>query len=118
MSAFDDEFAESAFPDLLDRFGTSFTYKPYGGSPRTITGIITTDALQALAGIDDAPSSTALIRVLNDPDNSTYGGIDASAIAEGRDKVTIALKNGGSLVDVAIVKLLNDDAGVTSFAAR
>ncbi len=118
MSDFDDEFAEAAFPDLLDEFGISFTYTPYNGTPRTVTGIATSAALQAMAGIDDVPSSSVLIRVLSDPNDATYGGIDASAIAEQRDKVTVAIKSGGTPKVLSVVKLMNDDGGVTTFIAR
>lgn len=118
MSDFDDEFSEAAFPDLLDLFGVSFTYTPYGGSQRTVTGIVGSAALQAMAGIDDVPSSSVLIRVLSDPSDSTYGGIDASAIAEQRDKVTVAVKSGGTPKVLSVVKLMNDEGGVTTFIAR
>lgn len=113
MTTFDDEFA-AAFTDILDEFGETTTYRPESGDNRTLVAVITTGELAALAAADNAPAQRALIRLLADPDDATYGGIASSEIIEGRDQIDVVLRDGEAAVPLTVQRILDDSPGVTS----
>jgi hypothetical protein len=116
MTTFDEEFA-AAFVDVLVEFGETTTYTPSVGSARTITAVITTGDVAPLAVSENAPAVRALVRVLADNENATYGGISASEVVKGRDTIAVVLRDGDAAVALTVMQVLDDSPGVTSLVA-
>lgn len=111
--SFDDDFAADALPDLLTEHGEAVTYKPNGGGSRSIDAIVNRNPPAA-----SEAASQGLIapgRMLLTVENDATSGISTDEIDTGGDKVTVALRVGGTATDRPITQLVNDDGGCTTF---
>lgn len=118
MTDFDDEYAAGPALDLLSMYGETITFAPRSGSPRTLTAIVNRNPLQGLSSVQDMPSVKVLIRVLDDSANATYGGIAASAVDLGGDRIRLAVRSGGTAEYLALKEFVSDNGGMNTFAAN
>jgi hypothetical protein len=109
MTTFNDEFAASAFPELVDQFGEETTYRKADGTTRTIDAIVVTNELALQAFAQDVPSSPVIVRTLT----STTRGILASEVVLGKDRIDVS-RDGRTAVAATVQQILSDDGGVTS----
>ncbi len=87
-TAFDSQFASSAFPGLLDQFGESITYWPGFGGSRVIRAIVNRDPPELVDGLGNMIKPRATIQVLN----SRKLGIESKEIDTGRDQIDFPLQ--------------------------
>lgn len=112
MTEFQSLFADG-FADLLMMHGEDVIYKkPRTGSEREIKAIVDRGTRQILNTVGDIVLPRVFINVHND---STLG-IASNEVSEAGDKVSVALKVGGSLVDRSVLKVDEQDGGVTVLA--
>lgn len=108
MGLIDDmaEIDAIAFSDT-DTFGESITYKPFGGTNRTVAGVV-------VRSVDQSPNSPRvrmIIRITVANDSTT--GISINDIDFSRDRVSVPTHKGGTAVDRAIVPdIKKQDAGM------
>lgn len=112
-TVFDSHFAAAGFPMLLDQFGESITYWPYGGGRRLIRAIVERNPPAIFNAAGDAVLPTITLRVLN----SCRSGISSREVDIGKDQIDLLLKIGDSLPRrFSLMTLMSQDAGVTQLA--
>ena len=110
---FDSHFAAAGFPSLLDNFGESILYVPYGGALRYVTAIVEREPPSVFDASGNAVFPKASIRVYN----STRSGIASSEVDIGKDEIEMYLKVGDTSVQrFSMLTLMAQDSGVTHLA--
>lgn len=107
-------FKRDSFRMLLREHGEPITYYADGaGSGRPIQAIVERDvAVPSETG--DQVALAIIVRVLD----SATEGIAATEIDDGKDEVSLPLKEGGSAERRAIARRINDANGVVRFMVR
>jgi hypothetical protein len=114
VTVFDDQFAASGFPQLLDNFGESITYWPGFGGSRVIRAIVNRDPVEILDGSGNAVMPKAMLQVFN----SRKTGIEGRELDQGRDEVEFKLKSQDQLTKrFSLMVLQSSSGGVTVLAA-
>lgn len=112
-TVFDSQFASKGFPKLLQQFGESITYLPYGGGRRQILAIVERNPPAILDASGNAVMPTATIRVLN----SCRSGISSSEVDIGKDEIEMILKVGQTVPKrMSLMTMQAQDSGVTDLA--
>lgn len=133
---FSQHFAKKAAPSLVLQFGEPLVYHPAPTVPtppsgqalvvdasgtsggtglsRSINGIVIRDRVRILAEAGDVPANQFIVRVLND----STSGISSEEINDGGDEIEIPLSVGESAKRLQIVRVLNDNAGLTTFLVQ
>lgn len=112
-SVFDTQFAAIAFPGLLNQFGESITYWPFGRASRTITAIVNRDPPSVFDASGNAVFPTATIQMLN----SATKGISSHEVDVGADEIEMFVKIGDTVSKrVTFMSLLSQSGGVTQLA--
>ncbi len=98
---------------LVDQFGESITYWPFGGGSRSVNAIIERNPPAIFNASGDAVMPTATLRVFN----SATTGIASSEVDTGKDEIEMLLNVGDSLTRrFSLMTLLAQDSGVTHLA--
>jgi hypothetical protein len=112
---FEQQFKRVAVPNLVRQFGECIQYFPGGaGSGRDIDALVVRDPLAVASEVGELLVNALIIRV----ENNECRGITAEEIDTGRDKVFVALKNGGAGSLRSIVQLLSDANGFLRFLVQ
>ncbi len=112
-TVFDSHFAAAGFPMLLDQFGESITYWPYGGGRRVIRAIVTRNPPAIVDAAGNARLPTFNIEVLN----SCRSGISSREVDIGKDEIEMVLHVGDTIPQrFSMMTLLSQNAGVTQLA--
>jgi len=103
---------------FLTQFGQEITYYPRSGGSRVILGIID---WSPPAPVDGAPAGMGKIITVSvansgtSVDDDDVGGILASAIDTGGDKLELPLREGATATQRRITKMPVQDAGMLKF---
>lgn len=112
---FEQQFKRVAVPNLVRQFGECIQYFPGGaGSGRDIDALVVRDPLAVASEVGELLVNALIIRV----ENNECRGITAEEIDTGRDKVFVALKNGGTGSLRSIIQLLSDANGFLRFLVQ
>ncbi len=112
---FEQQFKRIAVPNLVRQFSESIEYFPGGmGSGRVVNALVVRDPLAIASEVGEVLVNALVIRV----ENHGCRGITAEEIDTGRDKVFVALKNGGDSSLRSIVQLLSDANGFLRFLVQ
>lgn len=114
MTAFDTTFAARALPRLLVNFGEPIVYYPRNGKPRTITAIVDRDPPRDGGDFDEHRGPRFSIEVTNDQ----IDGIASDCIDMGGDRVEFAQRKGAAAVQMSLVQLVDQDAGMLRIEVR
>lgn len=112
-TVFDSHFAAAGFPMLMDQFGESITYWPYGGGRRTINAIVERNPPAIFDASGNAVLPTVTIRVYN----SCRSGISSREVDIGKDEAELVLKVGDTIPrKFSMMTMMSQDSGVTQLA--
>lgn len=85
----------AAFRHELREFGEVVTYCPRNGRARAITAIVDRNPVEAVDESGAAsPSPYSVVKVLEDCEDATYGGIDPAELDSGVDKLSYEARKG------------------------
>ena len=111
-TVFDQQFAVSGFPQLLENFGEPITYYPTGGGKRKLMAIVERNPPAIISVTGNAVMPSATIRVHN-----ARCGIQSSTVNIGTDEIELPLEIGDTtLKRFSLMTLLSQDSGVTHLA--
>jgi hypothetical protein len=106
---FSQRFARASAERLILSFGEPLTYNPETTN-RDISGIVIREYAQIIAEVGDVSENSLIIRVLNDAtDGITSVEIDVD------DQVSVPIDTDGTPLKKSVVRVLNDNAGMTRF---
>jgi hypothetical protein len=112
-TVFDSHFAAAGFPMLLDNFGESITYWPYGGAAREIIAIVERSPPAIFDAAGNALLPTATVRVYN----SATSGVSSKQVDIGKDEIEMAGKIGDTLTKrFGLMTMISQDSGVVQLA--
>jgi hypothetical protein len=111
---FASQFKRTAVPNLVRQFGESIVYHASGASGRPVDAIVVRDPNAILAEIGEALTGAMIVRV----SNGNTGGISATTIDTGTDRVEIALIADGEKEMRSIVRVLSDSNGFVRFLVQ
>jgi len=112
---FEQQFTRTAVPNLIRQFGETIDYFPGGIGPgREVDAIVVRNPAAVAAEIGEAIVNALIIRVKN----SSVRGIDVTELDTGRDKVFVAIVNGGEATKRSIVQVLSDANGFVRFLVQ
>ncbi len=123
MTTFDTEFADFAVDDLIDEFGESVIYLPFGGLPRTINAIVNRSQPQgSVEGMPRATVPTITVSARNDATT----GILRSEVNSGKDQIQLAIRKGqavsvrtiANVTDTPAVRGMRSVAGMTKVEVK
>jgi len=102
-------FARTAAINLIRQYGETVGYYNRDGDPvRNILAIVERNELQIISETGEITGQAIVIRVRND---STYG-ISSSEVDTGGDEISFPLRVGDTAQRRAIVRVINDSAGL------
>lgn len=98
-----------------DEFAESIVYRPFNGTPRTISALVTRNPPADLNGVPYAQGTFVMIVEVA---NSETTGIALSELNTGKDFADIAEKYGGTAKQRTIVKLVDQDSAMLALEVR
>lgn len=102
-------FKRTGGPNLTRQFGEYVTYYPRDGSDgRRVKAMVERGTLEIIAETGDVTSQAIIVRVENDD----RCGISSDEVDTGGDEIEVALRIGVTAQRRAIVRVLNDNAGL------
>lgn len=117
MTTFADNMIAKGLPLLMAQFGESVVYRPREGMPRTLTAIIDREPPQAVIGTE-APTFKYMVTVIADRTAATYGGIEATEVDTGGDKIDLAPRPGNAVSSRQVAVVLQSDHGALVLGVR
>lgn len=97
-----------------DDFAEVVTYKPRGGTARSINAVVLREQITVLAEDGDTVAPVWQVHVAND---STYG-ISSAELNLGGDKITLPPRDGKDAEDRSITQLMIQDVGMLVLECR
>lgn len=96
MTAFDDEFASAALPDLFAQFGETVVYADPAYDPVTLTAMVGPVSAMSLEGADGGLDRRVVreMTISRDPDGE-FGGIASPRDSRRDTRITIAGEEWG-----------------------
>lgn len=96
-------------------FAEEVTYQPYGGgSARPINAVV----IREPDGSFGNDEQSELPRLVVNVENSATTGISSGELREGRDKILVAVRSGGTPEPRTITNLLSHDEGMLELECR
>lgn len=111
---FAQQFSRTAVPNLIRQFGELIGYLESGNPCRDIYAIVERNQVAIMAEVGEVLTQSIIVRVANDD----TAGILATKLDTGRDKVTVALKEGDEPSLRSIVSRLSSANGFVRFLVQ
>ena len=112
---FAQQFARTGGVNLIRQFGEPIGYYNLAGDPvRNVNAMVQRDGAELLTETGDTSAEMLIVRVLNDATT----GISSAEIDTGGDEISISPRVGEPTRRMSIVKLINDNAGMTRFLVQ
>lgn len=92
--------------------GETVTFRPYGGTPRSISAIIDRNPPSAFGEMGNTPVMIVTVA------NSDTIGISSSELNTGRDQIDIAERYGATATTRTVVSIVRHDAGMLTVEVR
>lgn len=108
------QFARTAVPNLVRQFGELIEYFPWNNPSREMYAIVERNQATILSEVGSILTQSVIVRVAN---NETTG-ILATSIDTGRDKIEVALTEGGNPELRSIVQVISDANGFIRFLVQ
>jgi len=106
---------------FLDVWGEEITYKPKGGTQRTVLAIIDRNVPESLPQSPGGMGQNIQIVVANrktSRDDDDYGGIGSDELNTGGDKVALPLSIGRTAVERPLGEIVRQDSGMITIQVR
>jgi len=116
-----DTLAANASDQFLEIWGEGLIYRPSGGSPRGVTGIVDRDVPEELAEATGVMGESILISVANRATSISddgYGGIASEEVDTGGDKIDVPTRLDAGMRTRTIVRLIDQDGGMMRLEVR
>jgi len=112
VSAFDELFAGGAGWSLMDVHGELVTFLPDKGKQRPITVIPVRGPMLGMEPPAGGVHRPLVVRVMQDPDDPEWGGIDPAKLELGKDRIRMAWRRGDAPQDYMVMDRLGQVAGM------
>ncbi len=107
---------------MIDAFDPeTLVYRPSEGSARNIKALVDRDLPETPPEPLRAMAPSIMVTVLNqatDSDDDSYGGISATEIDTGRDRIVVAVRAGQTAVERGFGGLSEQDGGMLRLEVR
>lgn len=114
-TAFARLYKRTGGPNLIRQFGETVTYYDRNGSAgREISAMVERGTLEVISETGDVTSQAIIVRVEND----SVRGIASDEIDTGGDELSVPTRIGETSQRRAIVRVLNDNAGLVRFLCQ
>lgn len=111
-----DNLSDGPMDSLLDQFGESIVYAPYGGSARTISAIVRRAVPEPVPGVSSGRLSATVLTIT--VWNDTTSGIGNAEISAHGDTVTVAVREGDTPRALPILQIIKQTPAWQTFEVR